>query len=262
MDRQHVCVYNQTNECFLSLGTTLGDRPINRLKRMLGIGPSRVDEGCWIDHPSEFQDLGFFSARDLIYLDADHRVVHVIESYPTYRSAPVRRDTASILALPVHTISSSQTRPGNQLVICPPNEMESRLRQLELDPAEAKTPRNGNGKSHGARRKLPPGVAHDRRRSERTPCPLPISYFSAGGTLAAHVIRDISETGLYLITHERWPIGAEIRMSLQRSDGPHGTLHAPVMLRLRVARWGSDGVGLEFTGPVVNQQELLSMHVC
>jgi hypothetical protein len=260
MQRQQVCVYNQTNECFLSLGATRGDRPFSRLKRMLGMGPSRVDEGCLIDHPGEFQDLDFFSARDLIYLDSDDRVVHILESYPTYRPAPVRPDAVRILALPVHTICSSQTQTGNQLVICPPGEMESRLRQADLEPGETKTPRNG--KSHGFRRKLPPGVAQDRRRSVRTPCPLPISYFSAGGALAAHVIRDISETGLYLITRERWPIGAEVRMNLQRSDASHGSNHAPVTLRLRVARWGADGVGLEFSGQTVNQQELLSMSVC
>jgi hypothetical protein len=260
MQRQHVCVYNQTNECFLSLGATRGDRPISRLKRMLGIGPSRVDEGCLIDHPGKFQDLGFFSARDLIYLDSENRVVHALESYPTYRSAPVHPDAVSILALPVHTICSSQTRPGNQLVICPPSEMESRLRQMDLESAETKSPRNRQ--SQVARRKLPPSVTQDRRHAPRTPCPLPISYFSAGGMLAAHVIRDISETGLYLVTRERWPIGAEVRMSLQRSDASQGPDLAHIMLRLRVARWGADGVGLEFAGPTVNQQELLSMQVC
>src|ERR1035437_944285 len=130
MERQQYCVYNQTSECFLSLGVSVGDKGFARLKGLIGKRASRVDEGNWLIRPKGIHTLGFFSSRDLIYLDENHKVVHVVETFPTFRIAPVRADAASVLALPVHTIYSSQTQNGHQLVICAAEEMEFRLRSM------------------------------------------------------------------------------------------------------------------------------------
>jgi uncharacterized membrane protein (UPF0127 family) len=65
---------------------------------------------------------------DLIYLDDSCQVIHVIEYFPTFRIAPLKIKAASVLELPPHTIYSSQTQSGDLLVICPAEEMESRLR--------------------------------------------------------------------------------------------------------------------------------------
>src|ERR1700694_5707407 len=127
MEIQQYCVYNQTSECFLSLGVTMGDNTFARLKGRLGKGVNRIDEGTWIVRPKGLNTLGLFSPRDLIYLDDQHKVVHMVEAFPTFRFAPLRSDAASVLALPVHSIYSSQTQLGNQLVICAAEEMEFRL---------------------------------------------------------------------------------------------------------------------------------------
>jgi len=54
------------------------------------------------------------------------------ESFPAFRVAPWRKQAASVLQLPLHTIYSSQTQLGDQLVICVANEMEHQLRITEL----------------------------------------------------------------------------------------------------------------------------------
>lgn len=257
MQREQYCVYNQTNECFLSLGAMRGAIEVARLKRMLG-KVSRVDEGCWISPPSGLQTLAIVSSRDLIYLDADCKVVDVLESFPPLRTAPSRKDAASLLALPVHTISSSQTRPGNQLLICAPEEMEWRLRDApDLESSEA--PAKARCRTTPSPDWLPGHQWQERRTGERSEYSCPVAYFSAGGELAVNVIRNLSATGLYLVTHERWPLGSQVKMSLQRTDD---VSQAPITVQMRVARWGADGVGLEFIQPGMEHSQLMHMHVC
>jgi len=251
--RQDFCVYNQTNECFLSLGATLGDRPLARLKQWLGIGSHRVDEGCWIFPQKGRRALGFFSARDLVYLDANHRVVHVIESLPVLRTAPFRSEAASLLALPVHTISSSHTQPGNQLLICAASEMELRLRALIKQEVEQNPP--GPAMEAGTA----PVATHSpgARRIES-----PVAYYADGGKLSIHAIRDLCATGLFLVTRDRWPIGAEVKMSLQPIGGLDDRNSGPVTVRMRVKQWGVDGVALEFAGNSPDSSGRQSLYVC
>ncbi|MES2222291.1 MAG: hypothetical protein V4587_15150 [Acidobacteriota bacterium] len=65
----------------------------------------------------------------LIYLDENLRVVFVTEHFPRFKVAPLRIRAASVLELPTHTIYSSQTSIGDQLVICVADEIEERLMQ-------------------------------------------------------------------------------------------------------------------------------------
>jgi hypothetical protein len=71
--------------------------------------------------------LGVLFPLDLIYLDESHRVIHLIEHFPRFRIAPLRTQAASVLELPTHTIYTSQTQPGDQLLICAVEEIASRF---------------------------------------------------------------------------------------------------------------------------------------
>jgi PilZ domain len=246
MDRLQYCVYNQTSECFLSLGVILCGNIFARLQSMRGKLGQRFDEGAWFNRPTGIHTMGIFSARDLIYLDGAQKVLSVIESFPSFHLAPYRKDAASILALPVRTIQSSQTLPGNQLVICVAEEMEFRLRSISSHGVMESGCVPADSSTLMAKTRLPQGVSHDRRNSRRKSWPRLVAYDAAGGALPIHGIRDISSAGLYLMTKERWPLGARIRMSLQRTDTANDGSDTPITVELRVARWGEDGVGLEF----------------
>ena len=128
MERRTYCVYNLTRECFLSLGVTLADTSLARLKGLIGRFRLRSNEGLWVVPSSGVHKFGVFFPLDLIYLDDNYQVIHVIEYFPSFRIAPLKIKAASVLELPPHTIYSSQTQPGDVLVICPGEEMESRLR--------------------------------------------------------------------------------------------------------------------------------------
>jgi hypothetical protein len=245
--RQQFCVYNEANECFLSLGASLGEAPLAPLWRFLGIARRGVDEGCWM-RPQELRPrFGFGCTRDLLYLDSDYRVVHVTESFRAFRTAPMRSDASSLLALPPRTISFSKTRPGDQLLICAAGEMQSRLRRRhERKP----TRRREAGDLPATPPQLELQIPGLSRVTE--------SALTDRTKQAIHAIRDLSPHGLFLITRDRWPIGAEVRMSLQ----PSGIVHQqPITVRMRVTQWGSDGVGLEFAGAANDGGDLKSLYV-
>jgi uncharacterized membrane protein (UPF0127 family) len=127
MERRKYCVYNQTRECFLSLGVTAADTPFSRLKGLIGKLSVRSDEGIWVVPSSGIHTMGVLVPLDLIYLNEKHQVIHLVEHFPTFRIAPLRAHSESVLELAAHTIYSSQTQVGDQLLICVAEEMEQWL---------------------------------------------------------------------------------------------------------------------------------------
>jgi hypothetical protein len=86
----------------------------------------------------------------------------------------------------------------------------------------------------------------ERRRAERRSAATLAAYFWTGGAPAPHQIRDISHTGLYLVTEERWYPGTLVMMTLQTRDPKDPTSFRTLEIQCRAVRWGEDGVGLQF----------------
>lgn len=136
MKRRTYCVYNQTRECFLSLDVAAADTIFSRLRGLIGRLKLRSDEGIWVVPSRGVHTLGLLFPLDLIYLDEHYRVIHLVEYFPSFRIAPLKTQAESVLELPTHTIYSSQTQTGDQLVICVAEEMENQLktgRAVELN---------------------------------------------------------------------------------------------------------------------------------
>src|SRR6266567_471607 len=208
MGNPQYCVYNQTSECFLSLGVTPGDSTLEHFRALLAGRTHRYDEGKWLVHPKGIHFFRLFSSRDLVFLDDKHRVIGLIESFPPFQFAPVGPEVASVLALPVRTIDSSQTQPGNQLVICVAEELEFRMRSMpDLEKYELTEALLSADDLHGPKKWDAHGSAPDRRIARRKRWPRLVAYDSAGGALEVHGVKDMSANGLYLMTEERWPLG-------------------------------------------------------
>jgi hypothetical protein len=64
----------------------------------------------------------------------------------------------------------------------------------------------------------------------------------------SHEIRNISATGFYLLTRERWQPGTVVTMTLQRTAGAkeNSNTEQYISVMSRVVRLGQDGVGLAF----------------
>ena len=143
MNRRTYCVYNQTRECFLSLGVTPADTTFSRLKGLIGKLKLKVDEGLWVVPSCGIHTMGVLFPLDLIYVDDNQQVVHVIEHFPRFRISPLKTQATSVLELPTHTIYTSQTQPGDQLLICAAEEMESRFSNGSMAQLQGQTQRLG-----------------------------------------------------------------------------------------------------------------------
>jgi uncharacterized membrane protein (UPF0127 family) len=132
-------VYNQTRECFISLGVTPADTTLGRLRGLIGRLELKFDDGVWVVPSRGIHTLGVLFPLDLIYLDANNRVLHLIEHFPPFRVAPLRAHAASVLELPTHTIYSSQTQMGDHLLICAAEEMQRHLSRASVEQLDAQT---------------------------------------------------------------------------------------------------------------------------
>jgi hypothetical protein len=236
---------------------------------------------------------------------------------------------ASVLALPTHSIYSSQTQTGDQLVLCVADEMQRRLEKFTgvaaavtngpaaapvagpipivaaakrpaPAPVSAAAPVPASPKRAAASvvqgavllREKPlwsggPGLLELENRSENEPVETPqthmmgliqpemtdvrpprswlerwwspdprkaprelspglAAYYWTGGPPEAHAIKDISSTGLYVVTEERWYPGTLVLMTLQVTAFGEEVAERTICVHSRAVRWGKDGVGLQF----------------
>ncbi len=302
METRKHCAYNHTRECFLGLEVTEADIQYASLDDLVARLALKSGEGLWIVPFKEIPVNGSGIPLDLIYLDEDGRVLEVVESFLALRETPIIHRAASVLALPTHTIYSSQTQPGDQLVICQAEEMEHRLEVLSESGFRAgnvqsavllreeplwsggpgllelgdrsKEGRSGTLETHemglvepGKKEFKPPKSwlqrwwSPDPRRAPREPAPGLAAYYWTGAPPEPHSIRDISTTGLYLVTEERWYPGTLVLMTLQKTAGGEQASEHSIQVHSRAVRWGNDGVGLQFVLPDAkdgrNGQQLL-----
>jgi len=286
--RKH-CAYNQTRECFLGLEVAPADLSYANLRDLISTLVLKSGEGLWINPFRGIPTGGVNVPMDLIYLDESYRVIEVVESFPTFRASPSIPPSASVLALPAHSIYSSQTQAGDQLVLCVAEEMEHQLERLsgpisdlgsvqsaallrekplwsggpgviELEErSPGKLRKNGHGELHEMTL-IQPGVkdprprkswlerwwSPDPRKAPREPSPGLAAYYWNGSTPQAHSVRDISSSGLYIVTEERWYPGTLVLMTLHKTDAGEASSERSIFVQSRAVRWGSDGVGLQF----------------
>ncbi|MGO8758986.1 MAG: PilZ domain-containing protein [Terracidiphilus sp.] len=86
----------------------------------------------------------------------------------------------------------------------------------------------------------------DPRKAPRVKEPGLAAYYWNGATPTAHGVRDVSSSGLYVVTEERWYPGTLVLMTLQRTDRGEEYSERTVAVQTRAVRWGPDGVGLQF----------------
>jgi hypothetical protein len=89
----------------------------------------------------------------------------------------------------------------------------------------------------------------DRRHSPRRPLDGLVAYDWSGDAPERHEIGNISSTGIYLLTDQRWQPGQMLSLTLQRTGPLERSAERRVDLEAGAVRWGNDGVGLTFLWP-------------
>ena len=281
------CAYNQTRECFLAFEVLTTELSFINVGQTLSARAFKSEEGMWLKPFHGIPTQGLYAPFDLIYLDSQCRVIEVVESFPTFQAKSAISRPASVLVLPAHSIYSSQTQPGDQLILCVAEEMEMRLEQLAAGNDDAgilqgavvlrEQPLWSGGPglvelegqtvnvigrqamAHemslvepGIRAVRPPQNwlqrwwSPDPRRAPRERAPGLAAYYWNGAASKAHIVRDISATGLYVVTEERWYPGSLILMTLRNTQAGEEIAERTISVLSRAVRWGNDGVGLQF----------------
>jgi uncharacterized membrane protein (UPF0127 family) len=127
------CVFNKTTESFLGLNISHAGTPLRRLRGLLGKLKISSGEGVWLVPSQGIHTFGMLFPIDVIYLDANYRVIHLVEYLRPFCISPIRLKSASLLELPPHTIYASHTKVGDRLLICQPQEMETYLEHAKPD---------------------------------------------------------------------------------------------------------------------------------
>jgi uncharacterized protein len=118
------CVFNRTRESFLGLRVASADTLLMRLRGALGKLGLKPDDGIWLAPSRGIHTIGMLFPIDLVYLDDANRVIHLVEHLGPGRISPIRIGCASILELESRSIYSSATRVGDELIICPPEDID------------------------------------------------------------------------------------------------------------------------------------------
>lgn len=284
------CVYNQTTECFLGLEVDAADFSEALLEDRLPALTPESGAGLWMIPFRGIPPARVRLPLDLIYLDQRCCVIEVVESFPQARVSASSRPATSVLVLPAHSIQSSQTKAGDQLVLCPASEMVNHLNPRssssdigyvdeddfampnadrapasggtvtaqssataapapagrQTQPAEEEPKKRG---WLGRLFSLGPREPDDARKASRRTIPGLFAFFWTGATPEPNAVRDISSSGLYVITEERWYPDTVIRMTLSKMNSRGNRAERSISVLARAVRWGNDGVGLQFVLP-------------
>src|ERR1044071_1437832 len=74
------CAFNVTRQSFVSLGVTKANTTFARLRGLIGKARMRSNEAVWVVPSRGVHTIGLRFAIDVLYLDAEMQVVHVIEN--------------------------------------------------------------------------------------------------------------------------------------------------------------------------------------
>jgi uncharacterized membrane protein (UPF0127 family) len=111
--------FNRSRQVFLATEVAVAETHWSRLVGLLATSPHdfRNGWGLWIRPCKGVHTLAMRFPIDVLYLDRAGTVVHVEHNLQPWRFSPIRRQAASVLELPSHTLASTDTALGDSIEI-------------------------------------------------------------------------------------------------------------------------------------------------
>ncbi len=111
--------YNLTRQAFLANDLSVADSHWSRLKGLLGTSQEAFGggKGLWIVPCHGVHTLAMRYSIDVVYLDAERKVVRLEENVKPFRFTPLCLDAETVLELPTHTICHTRTEVGDMVEI-------------------------------------------------------------------------------------------------------------------------------------------------
>ena len=177
MDTKVFCVYNLARGVFLSSKVTVADcanEPLKMLKVLVsGLGLDAVS-GLWLSPLYTAPAVPRLFPFDILYLDRDQQVVDAAEILPGAEFPLFRQEVASALVLAHQTLQTTQTAPGDRLIIGLEEEIEGQIAALDIPSTKQLKPSgNGHRESKAVRAEAP---------LSRSQSPVLSSQFSSAAT--------------------------------------------------------------------------------
>lgn len=104
------------------------------------------------------------------------------------------------------------------------------------------------------RRWLDKVLGPDSSRAQRREPDSFVAYYWSNSTLKEDAVKNVSATGVYIITNERWAPGTIVSLTLQRQGELERHKGRRITTRARAVRTGDDGVGLAFIVPTEHDE--------
>lgn len=206
--------------------------------------------------------VGIQQGDQLILCSSDEmelRLAQLQSEYVRLSTGPEIIQNRSVASFARFTVDEDLTNKGSSNSLKPQEDL-IQVTQEEISPAEEtpgappipddetlvhdNEPRLTGYEKKSWWRRFLAGEPPDQRKAEREAIPGLVAYFFTGGAPIAHTVRDISASGLYVLTDERWYPNTTLRVTL--SDERDPSRQVSITLFAKVARSGSDGVGMQF----------------
>jgi hypothetical protein len=193
------------------------------------------------DHPTQMKEfelpepVAFFRPRPVIYSLSEP--VAIPRPVPTVRSRPQPVAAARPdLVAEVGPHPVIEVRPE---LVAEIRQQSAIVKRVEERPEVELEPESNEPLSTRILRWAWPKL--NRRYAKRHVIPGLVAYYWTGGS--AHRVADMSATGLYLLTNERWAPGTLIQMTLHKEGDP---AENSISVMSQLVRWGENGAGFSF----------------
>ncbi len=119
--------FNRTRSTYLATDLRIARTHWTRFRGLMATNSSHFPRGTglWINPSHGIHTFAMRFPIDALYLDRDRIVIHIQEGLKPWRVAPVRIQAASVLELPVGTISESKTAVGDRVDILLENPIDT-----------------------------------------------------------------------------------------------------------------------------------------
>ncbi len=107
--------YNRTRQVYLATNLTLADTHWSRFRGLMAtsVRDFELGSGLWIVPCRGVHTFGMRFAIDVVYLNAEQKVVYLQQYLRPWRMAPIRLAAASVVELPSGTIEETHTGVGD-----------------------------------------------------------------------------------------------------------------------------------------------------
>jgi uncharacterized membrane protein (UPF0127 family) len=105
--------FNDTRQRFLAGRGSVAARPWARLRGLIGCTSFELGEGLLLLGTKGIHTIGMRFAIDVLFLDEEGRVIHLIRSLKPYQISPLIGNSAMVLELPAGILRETGTKLGD-----------------------------------------------------------------------------------------------------------------------------------------------------